>query len=133
MPSVQEYLSQMRVDLVHGSGWYFEKISELLSGIGEEDLPALSKSLPSIRPGMASISNICELLETKDEWSTEEARGLGRKLSEFKALLHEGLRRQARGMKVERAITISYSKAVELFLMEARVENVTLIQSRPGN
>jgi len=133
MPSVQEYLSEMRRDLVHGSGWYFEKISELLSGIREEELPALRRSLPSIRPGMASISNIYELLKTRDDWSTDEARDLGRKLSEFKALSFERLRRQARGTKIGRAVTISYSKAVELFLMEAGVESVTLIQSKPGN
>ena len=133
MEDVQKTISQLRGDYIHGSSWYFEKIANLISGITKGDLKYLVDSIHSIRPGMASISNIELVLKTTSIHSDEDLRRIGRLLLDYKNMAKERLISEVRKVKIRRAISISYSSAVRTFIEGTGLEELVLLESRPGH
>jgi translation initiation factor eIF-2B subunit delta len=133
MEEVQKIVSQLRRDYVHGSSWYFEKIANLIAGITKGDLKLLVDSIGSIRPGMASISNIELVLRTTRIDSDDDLRGIGKSMLDYKNRATERLISEVRKVKIKSAMSISYSSAIRAFIEGTELEELVLLESRPGN
>ena len=132
MEEVQKIISQLRADYIHGSSWYVEKIANRIAGITKGDLKFLVDSIHSVRPGMASISNIELVLKTTRIDSDDDLRKIGKSLLDYRNRAKERLMSEARKVKIKRAISISYSSAVRTFIEGTRLEELVLLESRPG-
>lgn len=132
MASSRKLVSELKKDFTHGSSWYFEKISNLLSETDGTDVEFLKDSLPHIRPGMGSISNIWDLLNSQKFESREQMNELGRELLRFGALANSRLRKQAVNIKLSSALTLSYSQAVRTLIEMGNLSGLVILESLPG-
>lgn len=130
--NIRNSIREMRKDYLHGSSWYFEQISHLLSRTGEEELKALRRALPSIRPGMASILNIQELLTRENFSSATSANTLGLALVKYKERSEARLKTHLKLKRIHSVISISYSGAVKMALKEGEIDMMFLLRSEPG-
>ena len=133
MEDVQKIISQLRRDYIHGSSWYSEKVANLIAGITKRDLKFLVDSLHFIRPGMASISNIELVLRTTRIHSDDDLRKIGKSLLDYKNRATERLMSEVRKVKIKSALSISYSSAVRTFIEGTGLEELVLLESRPGH
>lgn len=133
MNRLRDSISELRRDFVHGSSWYFERIANILLTVDEEELRVLRKKLPSIRPGMASISTIDELLMSDRIKSSRDASEMGKRLVEYLKSSAENIEKQAEKIRIDSVATMSYSEGVRFFMRSAKVSHVFLLQSKPGN
>lgn len=66
--SIDDILRELREDRVHGASWYFLKGIEVIriaieGGLEPSDIKALLNELRGVRPGMASIMNLADIIE----------------------------------------------------------------------
>lgn len=122
-------LEEMLSDRVHGASWYFLKLSELLEAGVKEGIPvdAMIRDIKSIRPGMAPLENIAELLGTINPINLSKA------IRAYWSKAEEGVRVNSSMFKgrIKVIVTISYSSNVRLFA-ESVGAKVVALESRPG-
>ncbi len=66
--SIEEILRELREDRVHGASWYFLRSIDVIklaieSNFNTNSIKALLNELRNIRPGMASIINLTNIIE----------------------------------------------------------------------
>lgn len=132
MTYLGESIKELKKDYVHGSTWYFEKIASLLANIGDDEIGVLRKILADIRPGMAAISNISEILSMTNYSSVSEIRNIGSKLLGYRAESSTSLINEFANLELDSAITISFSSAVASLIDHTHIKHLILLRSSPG-
>ncbi|WP_054842246.1 hypothetical protein [Vulcanisaeta distributa] len=141
--SVDEILRELREDRVHGASWYFLRSIEMIKvaveqGLSPSDIRALLNELRSVRPGMASISNLADIIEHSLGVGLDLGGVIGR-LRDWYDTAFKRLVTQLDRFPVmcgSKAITISYSSAVKTALSRwggKCLDALYVMESRPGN
>lgn len=128
---IEKEIERLRRDYIHGSAWYFERISALLAHIDRQDIGELRESLETLRPGMASLSNLNEIL-SKSSISDIDLKGLSKTLVSFVRSSSRRLSAFCSNLRFESVLSISNSTAIRQFLEAGRIERIFLLESRPG-
>jgi len=122
-------LEEMISDRVHGASWYFLRLAELLEAGVSEQVPieTMISDIRSIRPGMAPLENVAELL------TQVKPLDLSRAIRVYWGRAEEGIRANSRLFmnRVKSMVTISYSSNARLFA-EAVGARVVALESNPG-
>lgn len=126
--NAEELLELMKKDFVHGSSWYYEMALEYVEKYeGNTDI-ALA-NLSSIRPGMASISNIIEILSTA--LSAGRLKEVTDNLKAFGKIARKRISENS--IEANTIITLSNSSAVKDLLMASGIKRIYLMESIPGD
>lgn len=125
----REILEELRNDYVHGASWYFMKMADLIEAGQREgiNVDEMSRDIRSIRPGMAALENVAELLEIMDPLRLAKAiRAYWQRAR--KALYDNSTTMKGRFRSI---VTLSYSSSVVTFT-EATGASVVALKSDPG-
>ncbi|WP_054854405.1 initiation factor 2B [Vulcanisaeta distributa] len=141
---IDELLRELREDRVHGgASWYFLRGIEVIKsaveqgGLGPDDIRVLLNELRSVRPGMASIINLTDIVD--------HALGVGLDLNNVIAKLRYWYETSSKHLMTQldrfpvmcgsKVITISYSSAVNMALSRWSrcIDTLYIMESRPGN
>ncbi|MCL4343476.1 MAG: hypothetical protein JRN26_06405 [Nitrososphaerota archaeon] len=125
--SAEELLESMKKDYVHGSSWYYEMSIEYVEKyVG--NISAALDNLSDVRPGMASISNIIEILSAMPTDRLKEA------INNLKAFGKIARKKISENLiEANTVITISNSSAVKELLMASGIKRIYLMESVPGD
>ena len=130
MSSYHQTIAELRKERVHGSSWYFAKVSKLLNNLEYKELGAFRKDLLRVRPGMATMTNVESLLEFVK--SESALRKLSRKLAKCIKESREGVSKHCKALSLESAVTISYSSAVLRLIESSGLKKLFIMKSLPG-
>ena len=125
----REILREMAEDKVHGASWYFARAIDLVEEAQAEGIPAeaVSKDLLGVRPGMASLANVADLV------GRAYGPGLVRVLRDYwlraRGLVKESFSRLT---WLRNVVTISYSSNVADLASSLNIRVIPL-ESRPGD
>ncbi len=126
-PNAEELLQIMKNDFVHGSSWYYEKAIEYVEKYAGDVKVALT-NLADLRPGMASITNVIEVLS--NALKTNKLNETLYKLKEFGKIAKERISENT--IEASAVITLSNSSAVRAILEKSKVKKIYLMESFPG-
>lgn len=132
MSPFDEAIKEMKKDYIHGSTWYFERISSLLANICDDNIEILRKVLPDIRPGMATISNLSEILSKKSNSSITDIREIGLRLLKYSNNSSILLNKELANLELKSSITISFSSAVASLIDHTGMKQLLVLRSSPG-
>ena len=132
MSPFDKAIKEMKKDYIHGSTWYFERISSLLVNICDDNIGILRKVLPDIRPGMATISNLSEILSKKSNSSITDIREIGLRLLKYSNNSSILLNKEFANLELKSSITISFSSAVASLTEHTGMKQLMLLRSSPG-
>ncbi|MGC8606235.1 MAG: initiation factor 2B [Vulcanisaeta sp.] len=140
--NINELLRELREDRIHGASWYFLKGIDavriaLENGLSTNDIRVLLDELRSVRPGMASILNLADIIEH----ALNAGLDLGIVISKLRSWYDSALERLEKHLDKfpvmcgSRAITISYSSAVRKALSRwgKCFETLYVMESKPGD
>ncbi|MGC9178610.1 MAG: initiation factor 2B [Vulcanisaeta sp.] len=140
--NINELLRELREDRIHGASWYFLKGIDavriaLENGLSTNDIRVLLDELRSVRPGMASILNLADIIEH----ALNAGLDLGIVISKLRGWYDSALERLEKQLDKfpvmcgSRAITISYSSAVRKALSRwgKCFETLYVMESKPGD
>jgi translation initiation factor eIF-2B subunit delta len=140
--NINELLRELREDRIHGASWYFLKGIDavriaLENGLSTDDIRVLLDELRSVRPGMASILNLADIIEH----ALNAGLDLGIVISKLRGWYDSALERLEKQLDKfpvmcgSRAITISYSSAVRKALSRwgKCFETLYVMESKPGD
>ncbi|WP_291765442.1 hypothetical protein [Caldivirga sp. UBA161] len=127
--SYRGILEEMINDKVHGASWYFLKLADLIEAGYREgiNVESMINDISMIRPGMAPLENIAELLNQVNPVKLAKAiRAYWREAG-------EGIRVNSLTLKgrVKVMVTISYSSNARL-LAESVGARIIALESHPG-
>mgnify|MGYP001773310072 CR=1 FL=1 len=127
--SYRSILEEMINDEVHGASWYFLKLADLIEAGYREgiNVESMIHDITMIRPGMAPLENIAELLNQANPVKLAKA------IRAYWREAREGIRVNSLTLKgrVKVIITISYSSNARL-LAESVGARVIALESHPG-
>ncbi|MGC8570753.1 hypothetical protein [Caldivirga sp.] len=127
--SYRSILEEMISDKVHGASWYFLKLADLIEAGHREgiDTESIIRDIRMIRPGMAPLENIAELL------SQLEPSRLAKAIRAYWRNAEERIKFNSLALKssIKSIVTVSYSSNVRL-LAEAIGARVIALESNPG-
>ncbi len=126
--NAEELLEVMKKDFVHGSSWYYEMAIEYIEKY-EGNIDTALANLSGIRPGMASVSNIIEILSAA--LSTGRLKEVTNNLKAFGKTARKRISENL--IEANTVITISNSSAVKELLMASGIKKIYLMESIPGN
>lgn len=139
---IEELLRELREDRVHGASWYFMRGLEVIklavdSGLGGDDIRALLSELRRVRPGMASLINLADIINDAVERGMDLNTVIAR-LRDWYEGASARLISQLDKYPVmcgSSAMTISYSSAVKTALSRwgRCFDTLYVMESRPGN
>jgi len=131
MDGLRDKMKRMERDYAHGSSWYFEQAAILMAEIELDQIESFKLWLAGLRPGMASIMMILDIMEENRIESKGDLSLLSSVLIEEKRETERKLRSQKLG-DLGTVMTISYSSAVSSILSSSQVDRVFLLRSSPG-
>ncbi|MEM1613544.1 MAG: hypothetical protein QXP25_01380 [Thermoplasmatales archaeon] len=126
---IKKMMRELERDYVHGSSWYFSRISEILKSV--DDFEEFTLWLEKLRPGMAPLSLVSEILKEFHPRGKEDLEYLSSvlldEINEAKIRIGKNAPRN-----LGNVITVSYSSAVLSLISNANVDRVYLLRSNPG-
>ena len=127
--SYRGILEEMINDKVHGASWYFLKLADLIEAGYREgvSVESMIHDITAVRPGMAPLENIAELLSQVNPVKLAGAIRLYWREAE------RGIRVNSLALKgrVKTMVTVSYSSNARL-LAESVGARVIALESNPG-
>ncbi len=139
---IEEMIRELREDRVHGASWYFLRgisIIELAvkEGLGTDVIKALLNELRSVRPGMAPLINLADIVNEALD-SNLDLNSVIARLRDWYENASNRLISQLDKYPVmcgSRAMTISYSSAVKVALSRwgKCLDRLYIMESRPGS
>ncbi|WP_148224610.1 initiation factor 2B [Vulcanisaeta moutnovskia] len=140
--SINELLRELREDKIHGASWYFLEGIDIVrtaleNGLSTNDIRVLLNELRIVRPGMASILNLADIIEHALNTGLDLGNVISKLRTWYDSTL-ERLKKQLDKFPVmcgSRAITISYSSAVRTALSRwgKCFEILYVMESKPGD
>lgn len=128
---IRTAIERLRRELVHGSSWYFAQGIRILRSCPSKNIAQVLSDLGKIRPGMASLENLIEVV-ARTRRHRQNIDPVLFRLEEHRRTAQERLLAVLQGRSFGHVVSLSFSSAVLLLAKAKAAREITLLRSDPG-